>query len=219
MEHFDLTETARLRKLYGDRVARPAGGASAACVDPEAILALVRQEGSEAERLATLEHVMSCAECHREYEWLSAVNEAAEETAGSAAGRRPTVWWRSTPVAAAASLLIVAGTALVLQARYRSGSEEPRGGDREIALAAPAAGTVAGPLTFVWHPLPGVGRYVLEVQRADGAIALADTTADTLVTVDPSRLGADSLYRWWVREAAEGTEPRSSAFRDLRLRR
>jgi hypothetical protein len=36
------------------------------------------------ERIDTLEHVMACAACHREYAWLAAVHEAAVE-----AGRAP----------------------------------------------------------------------------------------------------------------------------------
>jgi hypothetical protein len=56
------------------------------------------------------------------------------------------------------------------------------------------------------------------VQRADGSVAIADTTADTSAAVtDLSRLRPDSVYRWWVREATNGEEPRSSAFRDLRV--
>ena len=66
--------------------------------------------------------------------------------------------------------------------------------------------------------MPGASRYVLEVQRADGSVAHGDTTADTAVTLtDPSPLKPDSAYRWWVREVTDGSEPRSSAFRDLRL--
>ena len=79
MEHRDVTETACLQQLYGRRVAarREGGGSDHAAV--EAILAVVRREGTEQERLATLEHVMSCAACHREYEWLKAVDQAGVE--------------------------------------------------------------------------------------------------------------------------------------------
>jgi hypothetical protein len=56
MDQPELMETARLRRLYSGRVAARAGGAG--CVTPEAILAVIRREGGEDERLATLEHVM-----------------------------------------------------------------------------------------------------------------------------------------------------------------
>ena len=94
MEHPDV-ETARLQELYARRVARQ--GTAPGCPTPEAILALVRREGGEHERLATLEHVMSCAACHREYEWLQAVDEAAVEAGGEPAGVMRPAWWRGAP--------------------------------------------------------------------------------------------------------------------------
>src|SRR4029079_9306377 len=123
-----------------------------------------------------------------------------------------------TPMAMAASLLVAIGAGVVLSGVLRTGDDRERGASADIALVAPGnrvAGT--GPITFAWHAVPGVSRYVLEVQRADGSVALADTTADTSATLaDPAPLRADSSYRWWVREAPDGAEPRSSAFRDLR---
>jgi hypothetical protein len=101
----------------------------------------------------------------------------------------------------------------------RTGDDRERGATGDIALAGPGEQVSgSGPITFTWHPVPGASRYVLEIQHADGSVALTDTTADTTATVsDPSRLRPDSAYRWWVREATDGSEPRSSAFRDLRL--
>lgn len=217
MEQPDVAETERLQKLYAGRVAgRTPGGPHA---PPDAILAVVTREGSEEERLATLEHVMACAECHREYEWLTAVNEAGLEAEGTGAASPRRVWWRGTPMAMAASLLVAIGAGVVLSGVLRSGDDRERGSSADIALVAPGnrvAGT--GPITFAWHAVPGVSRYVLEVQRADGSVALADTSADTSATVtDMSRLRPDSAYRWWVREVTDGAEPRSSAFRELRL--
>jgi hypothetical protein len=217
MEQPDVAETERLQKLYGGRVAGRTGSEPHA--SPEAILAVVTREGSEEERLATLEHVMACAECHREYQWLTAVNEAGLEAEGSAVAAPRRAWWRGAPMAMAASLLVAVGAGVVLSGVLRSGDDRERGTSGDIALVGPGNHvSVNGPITFAWHAAPGVSRYVLEVQRADGSVAIADTTADTSAAVtDLSRLRPDSVYRWWVREATNGEEPRSSAFRDLRV--
>lgn len=219
MEQSDLTDIGRLRKLYSRRVAEQSGvaGEAESHVSPEAILAVVRTEGSEEERLATLEHVMACAACHRDYDWLTAVNEAAAEHEAAGIARR--AWWaRPAPLAAAASLLLVAGTVLVLKGRR--GPELERGGADDIALAAPAANaSVTGPLTFAWHPLRGAARYVVELQGPDRAVAFTDTTSDTTLTIaDPTRVLPEKEYRWWVRETTDGAEPRSSSFRTVRVR-
>ncbi len=215
MEQPDLSD-ASLQALYARRVARREVDPSA-CVAPEAILAVVRQEGPEDERLATLEHVMSCPACHREYEWLSAVDQAAlEAEGGSGPARRP--WWRAAPLALAASLLVAVGAAIAVR-QYAAGPEPERGGGETIALVSPHGVAAAGaPLIFAWHPLPGAPRYVLEVQRRDGTVAFTDTTADTTLTLDqPERVLPDADYRWWIREATDGAEPRSSPLRSLRL--
>lgn len=217
MEQPDVAETERLQKLYAGRVAGRTGSEPHA--SPDAILAVVTREGSEVERLATLEHVMACAECHREYQWLTAVNEAGLEAKGSTAAAPRRAWWRGAPMAMAASLLVAVGAGVVLSGVLRTGDDRERGASSDISLVGPADQVLAtGPITFTWHAAPGVSRYVLEVQDADGSVAIADTTADTSATVtDLSRLRPDSAYRWWVREATNGEEPRSSAFRDLRL--
>jgi len=59
-------------------------GTAPPCPAPESTLALVQRQGGEPERIDTLEHVMACGACHREYQWLAAVQEAAVE-----AGRVP----------------------------------------------------------------------------------------------------------------------------------
>lgn len=217
MEQPDVAETERLQNLYAGRIAGRTGSEPHA--SPDAILAVVTREGSEEERLATLEHVMACAECHREYQWLTAVNEAGLEAEGSAGAAPRRAWWRGAPMAMAASLLVAIGAGVVLSGVLRSGDDRERGASGDIALVGPGNQVSAnGPITFAWHAAAGVSRYVLEVQRADGSVVLADTTADSSVTVsDMARLHPDSAYRWWVREATDGSEPRSSAFRDLRL--
>jgi len=47
----------------------------------------VQRQGGEPERIDTLEHVMACGACHREYQWLAAVQEAAVEAGGAPALR------------------------------------------------------------------------------------------------------------------------------------
>jgi hypothetical protein len=217
MDERDMSGTTRLQHAYARRVAAR-GEAEGACVTPEAILAVVQREGPEPERLATLEHVMACAVCHREYEWLMAVDQAGLEAEG-VAGKGRRTWWSGAPLALAASIVAAVGAAVVLSGVLRTGTERVRGSNSDIVLVGPGARASAGaPLAFTWQPLPGVSRYVLEVQRADGSVAYADTTADTVVTLaEPSRLLPDSAYRWWVREVTDGAEPRSSALRDVRL--
>jgi hypothetical protein len=216
VEHPDV-ETARLQELYARRVARQ--GTAPGCPTPQAILALVRREGGEHERIATLEHVMSCATCHREYQWLQAVDEATVEAGGEPAGGARLAWWRGAPLALAASIVAVVGVAGVLSSVLWKGADRVRGTVSEIALVAPGATANAdAPITFAWRPLPKASRYVLEVQREDGAVALTDTTADTVLTVAPSAaLLPDSTSRWWVRDASDAAEPRSSPLRTLRL--
>jgi hypothetical protein len=210
MDQPELMETARLRRLYSGRVAARAGGAG--CVTPEAILAVIRREGGEDERLARLEHVMSCAACHREYEWLKAVDEAALEAEGAAVGRARPWWSRAAPLALAASLVLAAGTALLVT---RRGADVERGEEGEIELVAPRAGEAADrPLTFTWRPVSGASDYVLEVQRGDGSVAFSDTTSDTTLMVAGLTGGE---YRWWVRETTDGAGSRSSGLRSLRL--
>jgi len=199
-----------LKRIYRRRVAERGTPDGAGCPAPEAILAVLEREGSEETRLATLEHVMSCAACHREYELLSAVNEAAVESTGGAARRAP--WWSGGRVLAlAASLVLAIGAALLVRARLGN-DDTIRGGERDIALVA------GDGATFVWRTAPGATGYVLEVQRADGTIAFADTTSNTTATIsDPDLLQPGVEYRWWVRELTDGAEPRSSRLRPFRV--
>jgi len=213
MDQSDLSGMEGVERLYRSRVAaKPV--VTERCVSPEAMLALFQREGSEDERMATLEHVMSCPACHREYEWLAAVDQAVQAVP-AASPTRP--WWRSAPLALAASLLLVIGAGLLVRAPWRAAGEAVRGESGDVALIAPAAGaTVTGSATFAWHPLAEASAYVLEVQRPDGQVVRSDTTADTMLAL-PSAALAPHRYRWWVREVTNGSEPRSSAFRTVQV--
>ena len=218
MEHGDVSETMRLQQLYAGRAAARGQGGGADHTTVEAILALVRREGTEEERLATLEHVMSCAACHREYEWLKAVDQAGVEAEAGVGASRRSPWWRSAPLAMAASIAVLVGAGVVLSGVLRSGADRERGPAADIVLVAPGAQAGGGgAIAFTWRALPEASGYVLEVQRADGTVILADTTRDTVAVVAAGRLAPDASYRWWVREVTDGAEPRSSPLRELRL--
>lgn len=217
MDQLDIAETTRLRQLYDQRAAAP-NRERAGCVSPEAILALVLREGSEEDRLATLDHVMSCEACYRDYQWLSAADEAGLETGRTAGATEHRPIWRRTPMALAASLVALVGAGVVLSNALRPGPEPERGAGTDVSLIAPRAGaSVSAPIAFTWRSLPGASRYVLELQRPDGSVVLADTTADTVLVLTEIGHLPSSAYRWWVREVTDGSEPRSSELRNLRV--
>lgn len=219
MEQPDLSETTRLQQLYQRRVAARDTGDRSDCVSVDGILAIIQREGSEDERLAALDHVMACPDCHREYEWLMAVDEAATTAQPRARDIARARWWqRGAPLALAAMVLLAVGVLLIPKSK-RQGPEPERGNESDIVPIAPVTNAqVRLPFTLAWHPVPGATRYVLEIQTGEGTIALADTTSDTTVTLaDGSRLSAGATYRWWVREVTDGAAPRSSPFSSLRL--
>jgi hypothetical protein len=205
MDDQELSDEGRLRQLYSAGVEERQVVDRTNCIEPEAILALVLGEAPEAERLATLDHVMSCPACHRDYEYLSAVEEASDKTE-RIAGRRAPLWRRALPLAAAASLVLAIG-GLMLKGRTGDDGVE-RGGAGRIALIAPGAEVPPGaPLHFAWKPVPGAGRYVIEVQSAAGETVFSDSTADTTATLDrAAALTAGATYTWSVRTLEQGAE-------------
>src|SRR5690242_15022183 len=93
-----------LRARYHEALRDRANGDRSACPTPEELLAVVERRGSEAGRLATLDHAMSCsAGCAPEFELLRAMH-AAGGTARARRVRFP-VW---SVIPAAAAVLIVA---------------------------------------------------------------------------------------------------------------
>jgi hypothetical protein len=202
-----------LRAAYARtmRDRRPPGPA---CVTLEAILALVQQHGTEEDRLATLEHVMSCATCRHEFDVLRVAHTADTEIGSrSALGA-----WRPRPtlLALAASVVVAVGIGLVERAR-RDSSPAIRGSPSELTPGAVVTSApVDAPVTLAWHPAPNALRYTLEVLRAEGSVAITAVTSETTLVITPRRLPPGD-YRWWVRALErDGSEPRSPV-RALRL--
>jgi hypothetical protein len=211
-----LVSDERLREIYAGAMASRGAktGRSAACPLPEAVLALVRREGSEDARLATLDHVMSCADCRAEFDLLRSIELAgAEAGADARSGRRS---WLVPAVLAASVLLAVVIGRLALPTAPES--EVVRSGsDGGVTLVAPPPESPAGsPMLFAWHPIPGTTRYRLEVLTSDGEVALEAETADSAITLQGAAGLAPGDYKWWVGASSAGTTARS-ALRPLRL--
>lgn len=210
-----LVSEARLREIYaGVMATRGLKVAGAPCPAPEAVLALVRREGSESSRLATLDHVMSCTECRSEFDLLRSV-EVAHAELGSAArpGRRK---WM-VPAALAASVLLALGIGRLAIPTAPDTDVVRSGADAGVTLLAPPPEARAGsPMLFAWHPTPGAARYRLEVLSRDGEVALEAETLDTSITLQSAADLAPGDYQWWVGAALPGNTARS-ALRPLRL--
>jgi hypothetical protein len=217
---------ARLRELH-ERMLDARGEATRErCATPEALLAVVRHEGPEDERLATLDHVMSCGDCVRELELLRALEragaEGGREHAGDAVEFRPRLSWRRfTPLALAASVILAVAIGLMRRDGGPSADDISRSGDEAVTLLAPAAELAAGdPVLFVWRPVAGATRYELELVDDAGNVAFSTTTADTTATLPAARrLVPGAEYRWAVRVVDPLGSQRASAMRALRVRR
>lgn len=215
MEHGgrDHVNDEQVRAIYGSVMTSRAPGRHSACPQPEALLALVRREGSEESRLAILDHVMSCADCRSEFDLLRSIELAgAEGRAAAGPGRR---WMAPLALAASVLLAVVVGRYMLPRAPerdvVRSGAE---GG--VTLLAPPAEATTGSPLLFAWHPIAGAGRYRLEVMNAAGEVVLEAETADTAIVLQSAADLAPGEYQWWV--GATSPADTRSLLRPLRLR-
>jgi hypothetical protein len=234
--HARFTDT-RLRELYERRLGASDAGRRQRCASPEDMLALVRQQGTEEERLGTLDHVMACGDCIREFELLRSLERAGVESSAAEVGAsqaatesgadvvplrpRPS-WRRFAPLALAASVVLAVGVALFRGDGQPGMGDVARGGEAAVTLLAPGMEVAAGggaPLTFVWRPVAGTVRYELEVLEASGAAAFSATTADTVAAIpEPRRLTPGVEYRWWVRAVDAAGAQRASEMRRLRVR-
>lgn len=203
----------RLRAAYG--AAMKSGGTSGGRhASPEAIAALARREGSETERLATLDHVMSCIECRAEFDLLRAVEGAGVQAGAARAGARR-AWF--VPAALAASLLVAVGVGRLVM---KPGEDDlTRGGETSaLTLLHPGAEAVAGDsITFVWHSAPGARKYAVEVLDAGGGVVASAETADTSATPGAAAALPPGDYKWWVRATTIDAKTLRSAVRPLRL--
>jgi hypothetical protein len=203
----------RLRELYSAAVASRPG--TATHPSPEAIAALARREGPEDARLATLDHVMECAGCRRDFDLLRTMERAGVESGAAGRGAARRGWFM--PAALAASVLLAVG---IGRQMLRSGDDTTRGSGASGAvwLVQPGPQLAAGqPVAFAWRPVPGASRYDLELLDARGSVAAAAATTDTSAAPEAVRSLPPGEYRWWVRATTSDARTLRSPLRSLRL--
>jgi hypothetical protein len=204
----------RLQELYEHSLSS-APGAASGCVSPDALLALVRREGPEADRMRTLDHVMTCAACLRDYELLRGIEKAGEESGATRSAVRRI--WGLAPLALAASVLLLIGIGLGYE-RLAEGPDVPRGGGEGIVLfTPPAAVPSSAGVTFAWGTVPNAQNYELEVLDKNNTPVFSQTTRDTAVVLSAAQLRPGE-YRWWVRAATPAGQL-ASLVRPLQVKR
>ena len=199
----------QLRAAYARAMASPRSAERTACPNPDALIALVQRDGSEAARLETLDHAMACAACQREFELLRAIDAAERRDTGTT--RSSARWQRPLALALAASLVLAIGLG---PGRTWLADRQPdtmRGDPAGIDVVRPEAAVTVprDSLDFVWRPVSGASRYTVELLTLAGAVRLSATTTDTTLTLRGARDVDPGEYRWWVRAALPGGERRS----------
>ena len=212
----------RLRDLYQHALDARRDDERGECPAPEQLLALVRREGSEEERLRTLDHTMSCAECLRELDLLRAIENAGarKETSQASSPRALVSWRRAVPLALAASLLLAVG--LVVRGRHGASPEleRTRGSDAQLVVHSPRdiRFSRTDSLVVAWRPEPSATRYTFEVLDDAGRATLTETTTDTVLVVrNNGRILPGREYQWWVRAFGASGAQASSPLGRLRV--
>lgn len=190
---------ASLTTLYREALAARRDEARATCPDPGQLVDLVERRGSDAARLATLDHAAACSSCLAELELLRAIRETMP------AERR----WRLPAAIAAGVLIVLAGAVAGTRMLRHDQGDALRGPGADGVTLLPSAGSSR---TLVWHAVPGALSYDVEVTTDGGDLVAGRTTVDTVFALpDSLRLRAGVRYLWWVRaRRADGGELRSA---------
>jgi hypothetical protein len=216
-----MTDDATLRDAYRELMAARESRDRSACPAPEALLAVVERKGDDTSRLATLDHVMSCTACRRDFDLLRTAALSAEQSAsaevpelhvvrggGSSARRFPL---RS--LAVAAGLVVAVGVGLLT---WHPGTRQPllRGDEHTVVLLAPEH-HADGSALLRWHAVPGAAAYRVEVFAPSGRTVVADTVSDsTFVLPATANASNGEQLRWMVTALhGDGHEVQSRAER------
>lgn len=153
----------------------------------ERLRKLVEREGSDEERLHTVDVLLSTAEGRRDLEIVWAAARASRPA-------RQRAWWH----VAAAVMLVAAIPSVYLATRDSAPIE--RGAESPITLVAPIGvqdATVAS--RFLWRAVRDADRYTLVVVDSAGNEVFAGETRDTVLALPRHvTLRAGASYLWWV---------------------
>ena len=202
-----------LRRAYDALLLDRERNGSPQRVSLERILALAERRGSDADRLATLDAVMSDRESVREFELLRSL-AVAQRSSAAESWRSPRAW-----LAIAAILLVVAIPAGRLVMPKPSVEPTRSAVQSAILLTPPENASTAESRTFTWHAVAGARAYRMELLTAAGSPVFTTRSSDTTVTLPRDVTIAPNVeHRWWVStEMADGTQ-RASVFRRLLVR-
>jgi hypothetical protein len=214
-----MTDDAALREAYRELMAARVPRDRSGCPVPEALLGLVERMGDDAARLATLDHVMSCADCRRDFDLLRTAAASAEQAASEppalrvvrGGGRSPARRFPLRSVAVAAGLVVAVGVGLL---SWHPGTRQPllRGDANTVVLLAPET-RPDGSALLRWRTVPGAAAYRVEVFAPNGRTVVADTVSDSTFVLSAPE-GSDQQLRWMVTALhGDGHEVRSPAER------
>lgn len=207
-----------------DAVARLRDRDAASPMPTDAALdALAAAEGSDDERLSTIEALLGSREGRTTLAHLVAARGAVtddmlrEPLRGEPATVRPLTsahagtsgrrvrWMRY----AAAAVVMFASALVLRQLAARAEDDAIRTAGSAVALVPAGDQVPADAALLAWRSLSGA-RYRLEVLDTDGSPVFVRETNDTIVRVPAGMLQPASSYRWFVRAfRVDGTEVRS----------
>lgn len=183
-----MTNDEQLRAAYQRSLPSGDGRPPLDDLAAERLRRVVEGEGSESERLHTIDGLLSTAAGRAELEIAWAAARASRP-------RAPRARWLG--MAAAVLLVVGAGTVLWVQ---RDTPQALRGDESPITLLAPVGTATADDARrFVWARVDGAEKYTLVVVDTAGNEVFANDTPDTTSTLpDSIRLRPGESYLWWV---------------------
>ena len=190
-----MIDDGELRQAYDELLRTRAPRDRAACPLPDALLALVERSGPEDERLRTLDHVMSCASCRRDFDLLRTATESATRASAEVGAVHPTVTphhlpWR--PLAIAAGLVVAVGVGVLSRDARTNTPPLLRGNGHTVTLLAPESRS-DGSLLLQWRRLPDAARYRVELFTPSGRLVAGATLADSSYVVAPGAAALDAV--------------------------
>lgn len=195
-----MIDDGTLRQAYDELLRARGPRDRVACPSPEALLALVEREGAESDRLQTLDHVMSCAPCRRDFDLLRTATDSATRALAELGdvqpiGTRRRLPWR--PLAIAAGLVVAVGIGVLSRDVRTTAPPLLRGSGHTVALLAPEP-RPDGSLLLQWRRLPDAARYRVELFTPSGRMIAGATLADSAYVVPPGTVAAGDSLRWMV---------------------